>query len=111
MKNYSEMTLGELKVLTESVGITLTLMQKDGRYLAVAERMDPWWSVQIAGADLVTVIAGVCVQAEAMARSERGIGVQQACHACLVEAEFGTEDDPHPVPVNLHSCADRDWQP
>lgn len=26
------------------------------------------------------------------------------CHACSVEAEFGTEEDPHPIPPMFHKC-------
>jgi hypothetical protein len=26
------------------------------------------------------------------------------CHACSVEAEFGTEEDPHPIPPMFHTC-------
>lgn len=26
------------------------------------------------------------------------------CHACAVEAEFGTEEDPHPIADRFHTC-------
>jgi hypothetical protein len=31
-------------------------------------------------------------------------GYHGPCLACMLEADRGTEDDPHPVPAHLHSC-------
>jgi hypothetical protein len=37
-------------------------------------------------------------------RKEPGIG-NPKCIACSIEAEIGTEEDPHPVPERFHTCS------
>ena len=30
--------------------------------------------------------------------------MEKKCHACLIEAEFGTKEDPHPISARFHVC-------
>ena len=35
----------------------------------------------------------------------RALGGENWCKACSIEAEIGTEEEPHPIPDHFHTCS------
>jgi len=49
------------------------------------------------------LIALICDHERLLEDRQKASG--NPCQACLIEAEIGTEENPHPVPERFHTCS------